>query len=129
MESWRASAGQRRVVKLLQDKLPASLARALCQMAGLDEQVTAAQLSASARKTLANLLSGVEFQVTGTEGFDVAFVTRGGVKLKEVNPYTLQSRRLAGLYLAGELLDLDGPTGGFNLQWAFASGWLAGKCY
>ena len=129
MESWRVSAGRRQVAKLLQDKLPASLSRELCQMAGLDQQVTAAQLPASARKTLTSLLSGLELTVTATEGFDVAFVTRGGVKLKEVNPNTLQSRCLAGLYLAGELLDLDGPTGGFNLHWAFASGWLAGKCY
>ena len=129
MESWRVSAGRRQVAKLLQDKLPASLSRELCQMAGLDQQVTAAQLPASARKTLTSLLSGLELTATATEGFDVAFVTRGGVKLKEVNPNTLQSRCLAGLYLAGELLDLDGPTGGFNLHWAFASGWLAGKCY
>lgn len=129
MESWRVSAGRRQVAKLLQDKLPASLSRELCQMAGLDQRVTAAQLPASARKTLTSLLSGLELTATATEGFDVAFVTRGGVKLKEVNPNTLQSRCLAGLYLAGELLDLDGPTGGFNLHWAFASGWLAGKCY
>jgi len=64
--------------------------------------------------------------VTDTGGFETAFVTRGGVKLKEVNTNTLASRSLEGLYLAGELLDLDGPSGGFNLQWAFASGMLAG---
>ena len=57
----------------------------------------------------------------------MAFVTRGGVKLQRVDPNTLQSRSLAELYLAGEMLDMDGPSYGFNLQWAFASGWLAGK--
>jgi len=61
------------------------------------------------------------------EGFEAGFVTRGGVKLAGVDPQTLASRLLAGLYLAGEMLDLDGPCGGFNLQWAFAGGWLAGK--
>lgn len=127
MESWRVSAGRRLVVGLLREKLPASLARQLCRLAGLGEQVTASQLSAGGRQTLSGLLGGLEVTVTGTEGFETAFVTRGGVKLREVNPETLQSRLLPGLYLAGELLDLDGPTGGFNLQWAFASGWLAGK--
>ena len=54
-------------------------------------------------------------------------MSEAGMKLKEVDPHTLGSRCLGGLHLAGELLDLDGPSGGFNLQWAFASGWLAGK--
>ena len=112
---------------LVREKIPASLARELFRLAGLDEQVTAAQLPTAGRKTLAGLLGGLELTVKGTDGFKIAFVTRGGVKLKEVDPKTLQSRFMPGLYLAGELLDLDGPTGGFNLQWAFASGWLAGK--
>ena len=107
--------------------VPASLARELFRLADLDEQVTAAQLPAVGRKTPAGLLGSLELTVTDTEGFKTAFVTRGGVRLKEVNPETLQSRLLPALYLAGELLDLDGPTGGLNLQWAFASGGLAGK--
>ena len=128
MESWRATAGKRLLLNLLKGRLPASLARELCRLAGLDERVTASQLSAIGRQMLSGLLGSLELTVLGTEGFETAFVTRGGVKLKEVNPQTLQSRLLPGLYLAGELLDLDGPTGGYNLQWAFASGWLAGKC-
>jgi len=78
-------------------------------------------------KALSALLGSLKLTITDTEGFAAAFVTRGGVKLKEVNPKTLESRMLPGLYIAGELLNLDGPTGGFNLQWAFSSGWLAGK--
>jgi predicted Rossmann fold flavoprotein len=127
IESWGASSGKRLVLGLVREKIPASLARELFRLAGLDEQVTAAQLPVVGRKTLAGLLGCLELTVTGTAGFKIAFVTRGGVKLKEVDPKTLQSRFTPGLYLAGELLDLDGPTGGFNLQWAFASGWLAGK--
>ena len=96
-------------------------------LAELAEKTTAAQLSAAGREALAAMLGALELTVTDTEGFEAAFVTRGGVKLKEVDPFTLQSRCLAGLFLAGELLDLDGSTGGFNLQWAFASGYLAGK--
>ncbi|TFG85871.1 MAG: NAD(P)/FAD-dependent oxidoreductase, partial [Gemmatimonadales bacterium] len=126
LESWRSASGGRQVVKLLQQLVPASLCRQVCALAGLDPQVTAAQLSAARQRELAATLSGVELTVTATEGFDAAFVTRGGVKLKEVDPATLRSRVLDGLYVVGELLDLDGPTGGYNLQWAFASGWLAG---
>lgn len=127
VEDWRTASGRRQVAKLLQEKLPASVARVLCELAGVAEQTTAANLSAAAREKLTALLSGLELTVTATEGFETAFVTRGGVKLKEVDPATGQSRLLPGLFLAGELLDLDGPTGGFNLQWAFASGWLAGR--
>ena len=63
--------------------------------------------------------------ITATAGYGRAFVTRGGVNLKEVRPDSLESKRHDGLYLCGEVLDLDGPCGGFNLQWAFASGYLA----
>jgi len=65
--------------------------------------------------------------VVGVEGFERAMVTRGGVNLKEVNPRTLESKKVPGLFFAGEILDLDGPSGGYNLQWAFSSGHLAGR--
>jgi len=54
-------------------------------------------------------------------------VTRGGVKLKEINPKTMQSKIVSNLYFCGEVIDIDGPCGGFNLQWCFSSGYLAGK--
>jgi len=127
IESWRGTAGRRQVATLLRQKLPASLCRELCGLAGLKEQTTASQLPAAARDALSGQLGGLELTVTATEGFETAFVTRGGVKLNEVTPTTLESRCLPGLYFAGEVLDLDGPTGGYNLQWAFASGWLAGR--
>ncbi|NQU75420.1 MAG: aminoacetone oxidase family FAD-binding enzyme [Planctomycetes bacterium] len=127
LEGWRSSAGRRNVVNMLREHLPRSLCEVLCELAGVEGQTTMAQLPAANRDALAGVLGGLELTVTATEGFETAFVTRGGVKLQGVNPNTLESRSLAGLYLAGELLDLDGPSGGFNLQWAFASGWLAGK--
>jgi predicted flavoprotein YhiN len=97
-----------------------------CELAGLAAGTTAGQVPRAGRDALAALLGRLPLTVTGTEGFDVAFVTRGGVALKEVDPHTLASRAAAGLCLAGELLDLDGPTGGYNLHWALASGRLAG---
>ncbi|MCY2931494.1 MAG: aminoacetone oxidase family FAD-binding enzyme [Planctomycetota bacterium] len=126
-DAWRTAAGSRSVVSLLREYLPESLCVALCEQAGVAPSTTMAQLPATGRDALAGLLGALPFTVTDTKGFDVAFVTRGGVKLSEVAPATLASRLLPGLFLAGELLDLDGPCGGFNLQWAFASGHLAGR--
>ena len=83
--------------------------------------VTAAQ-----RKQLVKLMKAVPLTVKGTRGMEEAVITRGGVQVKEVNPSTLESRLLPGLYFAGEVLDVDALTGGFNLQIAFSTGALAG---
>ena len=69
----------------------------------------------------------LKLAVTGTLGFDNAQVTAGGIKTEEFNPQTLESRLIPGLYAAGEVLDIDGDCGGDNLQWAWASGRLAGR--
>ncbi len=127
LEDWRKSEGNRTLVNLMRQHLPQSLCAVLCELAGVDSQTQAAHLPAGKRDAIARVLGGLELNVTDTEGFDAGFVTRGGVKLAGVDPETLASRLLEGLYLAGEMLDLDGPCGGFNLQWAFAGGWLAGK--
>ena len=65
--------------------------------------------------------------LTGLRGYNEAIVTQGGVNVKEVNPSTMESKKLQGLYFAGEVLDLDGVTGGFNLQIAWSTGMLAGR--
>lgn len=78
-------------------------------------------------RALSERLTGWRMRVTGVQGFDQAQVVAGGVDTREVDPATLQSRRCPGLYLCGEVLDVDGDCGGFNLQWAWASGLLAGK--
>ncbi|NLX13590.1 MAG: aminoacetone oxidase family FAD-binding enzyme [Phycisphaerales bacterium] len=127
LDEWRKETGRRGIASMLREYLPASMGSLLVELAGVKERTPVAQLTAGQRDTLADLLGGIELTVTDTEGFETAFVTRGGVVLGEVRPDTLESRRLPGLYLAGELLDLDGPCGGYNLQWAFASGYLAGR--
>lgn len=76
---------------------------------------------------LCDAVKSCELTITGTNGFDNAQVCAGGVSLKEVDVNTMQSRITDGLYLAGELLDVDGICGGYNLQWAWATGYLAGK--
>jgi hypothetical protein len=139
-DQWQHESGARSVVTLLAEHMPHSLARVLCEMAKIarpaaeeDEEpdlvlppLACAHLNRSTREMLADLLTALPFTIRATEGFDKAMVTRGGVKLREVDPHTLQSKLAQGLYFAGEILDLDGPSGGFNLQMAFSTGYLAG---
>lgn len=123
---WHAAAGRRAVATQLREVVPDSLGRALCGLAGLDPAARADQAGREPTHRLLGLLWACPLAVRATEGFTRAMVTRGGVALSEVAPATLASRLVRGLFLAGEVLDLDGPCGGFNLQWAFASGHLAG---
>ena len=124
---WRTTEGRKTVVGLLDRHLPKSLAAALATLAGIVPALRPGQLTVRSQKRLTELLTALPLTVTATEGWASAMATRGGVSLKVVDPRTLRSKRLAGLLLAGEVLDLDGPSGGFNLQWAFSSGRLAGK--
>jgi len=77
---------------------------------------------------LASALTGWTIEITGTQGFEQAQVTAGGVQTQDVSPDTMESLLADGLYIAGEILDIDGDCGGFNLQWAWASGLTAGRC-
>jgi hypothetical protein len=125
LEGWRRHEGRRRLEILLAQHLPARLAELFCRQAGCLGTL-ASQAPADKAQALAEMLSALSLEVSGTEGFASAMVTRGGVSLRQVDPRTLQSRLLRGLFFAGEVLDLDGPCGGYNLQWAFSSGRLAG---
>ena len=87
----------------------------------------AAELSRPERQALARTVKQFDIPIAGTMGFRKAEVTAGGVALGEVDSRTMQSRLVPGLYFAGELLDLDGPIGGYNFQAAFSTGWLAGE--
>jgi hypothetical protein len=126
-DRWQAVGGEKTARALLDRYLPRSLAAAVCVAAGIHPLARPAGITRPQRRTLAEHLAALPLTVTGTEGWASAMVTRGGVGLKEVDPRTLESRRVAGLFFAGEILDLDGPSGGFNLQWAFSSGHLAGE--
>ena len=85
------------------------------------------QLTGEERRRLRDWLKGVRFTLTGTHDWNEAVVTQGGVSLAEVNPKTMESRIVSGLYIVGELLDLDADTGGYNLQIAFSTGHAAGE--
>ncbi len=94
---------------------------------GISADRLAGEVRAAERKQLRHWLKNISFTVTGYRGFKEAIVTAGGVDLGLVNPRTMESKCCPGLYLAGELLDLQADTGGYNLQAAFSTGWLAGR--
>ncbi|MEQ8318005.1 MAG: NAD(P)/FAD-dependent oxidoreductase [Phycisphaerales bacterium] len=119
--------GQRTPLTYVREHLPERLARALCERAGVDPATPGNQLSRDGRRALAHLLAATPVEISGDRGFAHAEVTAGGVPLGEINPATMASRTCENLWLAGEILDVDGRIGGFNFQWAWASGWLAGR--
>jgi predicted Rossmann fold flavoprotein len=92
-----------------------------------DTSRACAGLAAQERQQLSALLKDWSFNVTGSQSWHDAQVAAGGISLDEVNPATLESLRQPGFYLCGEVLDVDGDCGGFNLQWAWSSGWVAGR--
>jgi hypothetical protein len=107
--------------------LPERLAKGLADLAGVAAGSTCAHLGKGARNAIALLVSSHPFEVEALAGFDRAMVTRGGVALDEVDPKTMESRIHRGLYFTGEVLDIDGDTGGYNLHFACASGVLAAR--
>jgi predicted Rossmann fold flavoprotein len=110
----------------LRKQLPERLARALCDHAGMDENIPGHQLTREQRQKMRNTLAKMELPITGDRGFRYAEVTAGGVPLNEVNLNTMESRKTPGLFLCGEICDVDGRIGGFNFQWAWSSGYVAG---
>ncbi len=114
------------ILESLSKLLPKSLCSALLQEIELDSSKSYTQLSVKNRTKLSEIFCLIPLTIIGDGGFENAMVTRGGVKLKEIDPTTMQSRVVDGLYLCGEVVDLDGPCGGYNLQFAFASGALVG---
>ena len=106
--------------------LPKPLSRELCRLADADPDLGFSRQKGIARDALITILAWTPLTVTGHDGFKMAMITRGGVSLKEIRPETMESKILKGLYFCGEVMNLDGPCGGYNLQWSFASGFLAG---
>lgn len=115
------SAGQ-----LLVGLFPKKMADCLIKRAGISAERPAETFTEREREALISACTSFEVKISGSNGFDRAQVCCGGVDTKEVEPKTMESKRVPGLYFAGELLDIDGACGGYNLQWAWTSGYLAG---
>jgi predicted Rossmann fold flavoprotein len=122
-----AASGRRQVTGILAERLPHRLAETLAGLAGLSADCRAAEFSNRDRVAVVAAIKEMRIPVTGTLGFAKAEVTAGGVALEEIDSRTMQSKRVPNLYFAGEVLDLDGPIGGYNFQAAFSTGWLAGE--
>jgi predicted Rossmann fold flavoprotein len=111
----------------LSGRLPERVAAALLRHVDIGPATIGAQLSRDARRTLCHGLTALVLPIVQHRGWNYAEVTAGGVPLSEIDYRTMQSRKLPGLYLAGEILDCDGRIGGFNFQWAWSTGYLAGR--
>ena len=117
----RGSAG-----RFLGARLPERLARALCEQAGVDPSASGVSMTRESRVSLARIVTAMILPVTGDRGYVHAEATAGGVPLSELKLETMESRLCPGLYLCGEICDVDGRIGGFNFQWAWSSGHVAG---
>jgi predicted flavoprotein YhiN len=111
----------------LQERLPERVGAALLRQAGIAEDCAAGSLTREDRRRLVAALISLPLPVTESRGWNHAEVTAGGVPLEEVDFRTMRSKSRRSLFLAGEILDVDGRIGGFNFQWAWASGRIAGR--
>jgi len=120
------SLGRTSLIRWLSDQLPERLARGLCAEISLDPALPANQLTREQRKNLVKYVTALPLPITGNRGYNYAEVTAGGVPLSDIYLDTMESRICAGLYFCGEICDVDGQIGGYNFQWAWSSGYLAG---
>jgi predicted Rossmann fold flavoprotein len=118
---------QRSLLKTWTQQIPEGFADALCSHVECDAKTAVAQLPRKNRDRLLDALTKFKFPITHDRGWNYAEVTAGGVPLEEINFRTMESKLVPGLYLVGEILDCDGRIGGFNFQWAWATGFVAGK--
>lgn len=112
------------IIKLL---LPQKLIPVCAELTGIEPGKPGNQINSAERKRLRVWLKDFQHEISGYRSFNEAIITAGGVDLKEIDPRTMESRLVKGLYFAGEILDFDADTGGYNLQAAFSTGWVAGK--
>ncbi len=112
---------------IIKDFLPHKLVEPFVAMTGVPPDKPGNQITFEERESLLSLLKSLRFDIKGAYSMSTAMVTAGGVSLKEINPGTMDSKLVGGLYFCGEVLDLDAGTGGFNLQAAFSTGYVAGE--
>ena len=119
--------GNKKFSSLLKGLLPQKLIPVCVDITRVISDMPVNQLTSAERNTLKTWLKDFRFEISGYRSFAEAIITAGGVSTREVNPRTMESKIVKGLYLAGEVLDIDADTGGYNLQAAFSTGWLAGQ--
>lgn len=115
------------ILENLETLLASSVSKEILNICQIDTNLRYKQIEGIKREKLIKTLVWTPFTIIGHEGFKNAMITRGGVELKEIDSKTMQSKLIDGLYFCGEVVNIDGPCGGYNLQWSFSSGFLAGK--
>ncbi len=122
-----AKYSNREMKNALSDLLPAKLISPFIKYCGIDPRTPPNAITKEQRRVFVNSLKNLEIEINGTRPVQEAIITTGGVCVKDINPSTMESKKVSGLYFAGEVIDVDAYTGGFNLQIAFSTGFLAGK--
>jgi predicted Rossmann fold flavoprotein len=120
------SSGLKTVPNIMKTLLPQSLIPVFLKLSGIAPEKKGNQVTRAEREAVYRLLTDFRLEISAARKFDEAIVTKGGVSLKEISPNTMESKIISGLYFCGEVLDIDGLTGGYNLQAAFSTGYLAG---
>lgn len=120
-------SGKKQIRNILKNLLPSKLIPVILELAKIDPYKECNQISGKERKKIRILLKDLRFKVSGHRGFKEAIVTAGGIDTNQIDGKTMMSKIIKNLYFAGEVIDLDAETGGYNFQIAFSTGWLAGK--
>jgi len=120
-------SGKKMISNLFRNWLPASMIPVFMDMVGIDPGKKGHQVSSKERRRIRNLMKDFRFRIRGHRSFKEAIITAGGVTTGEISSKTMESKLVSGLYFAGEMIDLDAETGGYNLQIAYSTGWLAGR--
>ncbi len=119
--------GKKRLSNIFRNWLPSSMIPVFIETLELDAEKECHQVSAKERKQIRVLLKNLRFSIVKNRSFKEAIVTAGGIPTNEISPKTMESKLVKGLYFAGEIIDIDAETGGYNLQIAYSTGWLAGN--
>ncbi|PIE86035.1 MAG: aminoacetone oxidase family FAD-binding enzyme [Bacteroidia bacterium] len=119
--------GKMKLANIFRQWLPASMIPVFIEILNLNAEKECHQVSAKERKQIRNLMKNMRFKVTNHRPFKEAIITAGGISTKEIYPKTMESKIVSGLYFAGEIIDVDAETGGYNLQIAYSTAWLAGN--
>jgi predicted flavoprotein YhiN len=120
-------SGKKKISSIIKDYLPAKMIDPFIEMTGISTEKQAHQITAPEREKIIELLKALRFNIKAPLPLTKAIVTAGGVALDEIDPRTMASRKVSGLYFCGEVMDIDADTGGYNLQAAFSTGYVAGE--
>ncbi len=121
--------GKKHLINIFRNWLPASMIPVFIEELGLDGEKECHQVSGKERKQIRHMMKNMRFEVSHNRSFKEAIITAGGIITNEIRPKTMESKIVSGLHFAGEIIDLDAETGGYNLQIAYSTGWVAGQSF